>query len=266
MARKTHYDVLEVSRKASPEVITVAFEHLWAKHDPAQQANPADAIARLRHAAIQEAHATLSDPQKRAAYDLTLEALDARTSAPDHAPDRTSVRSAPAVGAAPQPFWGWARMLVGSAVVLGLAALWMNHLQVRARVEADARIAEARAQAQREARDLARVQVEAERATTHRERYREREMGVEEQRRAQERQAALRDFQNDSQRLAALDRSRQEQERLARQQELNEQRNLEQRRRQEEQQAALAARQQVTRERAELCRIERERYGKALSC
>jgi DnaJ-class molecular chaperone len=62
MTRKTHYEVLEVSPKACSEVITAAYERLCAGHDPARQANPADARVRLRMAALQDAQATRNDP------------------------------------------------------------------------------------------------------------------------------------------------------------------------------------------------------------
>jgi hypothetical protein len=59
MARKTYYEVLEVRHKASPEVISAAYERLCARYDPTRQGNPADARVRLRMAALQDADATL---------------------------------------------------------------------------------------------------------------------------------------------------------------------------------------------------------------
>jgi hypothetical protein len=42
--------------------------------------------------------------------------------------------------------------------------------------------------------------------------------------------------------------------------------HAEARRRNEEQQAARLAQQQLARDKAELCRLERARYGRAISC
>lgn len=263
MARKTHYEVLEVSPKASPEVITAAYERLCAIHDPARQENPADARVRLRMAALQDAYATLNDPQKRAIYDATLQALSNRMA--PATPFPAAVQAATARAAAP-PFWTWPKFLITGLLLLGISGLYFNHMEKRARLETEARVAEARAREAQEIQAKVRAETEAQRLAAQREREQERQRQLEEQRRVQERQAALQQLQSDHQRLAALDRSRSEQERMQQQRDQAAQRNAELRRRQEEQQAAMAARQQLARERAELCRIERERYGRVISC
>lgn len=263
MARKTLYEVLEISPKASPEVITAAYERLCTKYDPAQQANPADAKVRLRLAAIHEAYTTLSDAQKRAQYDDTLEAL--RPKATPASPPPMPVLAAVAPASSP-PFWTWPKFLVACAMLLGLAVFYFNHVETRTRLETEARIAEAKAREAQESQAKARADAEAQRLALQQERERERQQSLEEQRRFQERQAALQQLQSDHQRLAVLDKGRTEQERAQQQRDIAAQRNAEQRRRQDEQQATMAANQQLARERAELCRIERERYGRVISC
>ena len=210
-----------------------------------------------------EAFSTLGDAHKRARYDESLEVLRSRRQPVSPPPAPVVTVAAPV---ARSSFWTWPSMLIAGAVVLGLAALAFSHLETRARLEADARLAEAKAATMRAVQDRARAEADAQRLAAQREREQAREAQLEEQRRMQERQSALRDLHGDSQRLAALEQGRAEQERAMRQRELSEQRGAEQRRRQEEQQAALAARQQASRERAELCRLERERYGRVISC
>ena len=67
MSKKDYYDVLGVSRGASPDEIKAAFRSLAKKHHP--DANPTDKGAEERFKEINEAYEVLSDPQKRAAYD-----------------------------------------------------------------------------------------------------------------------------------------------------------------------------------------------------
>jgi curved DNA-binding protein CbpA len=65
------YDILEVSDKASPEVIHAAYERqsrLWAPGGARSRAPD----AQLRYAAVRDAFLTLADPAKRIAYDARL--------------------------------------------------------------------------------------------------------------------------------------------------------------------------------------------------
>ena len=64
-----YYDILGVSRDATPQQIKRAYLRLVRRYHP--DVNP-DASASERFLEIQEAYQTLSDPQKRAAYDRTL--------------------------------------------------------------------------------------------------------------------------------------------------------------------------------------------------
>ena len=66
MKFKDYYDVLGVSREATAEQIKQAFRRLARKYHPDVSTEP-DAAARMSE--INEAHAVLSDPERRAAYD-----------------------------------------------------------------------------------------------------------------------------------------------------------------------------------------------------
>lgn len=67
---RTHYDVLEVSRAASPEVLRAAYKSLIQRLHPDR--NPGDALAAERATLVINAYQVLSDPAARAAYDLEL--------------------------------------------------------------------------------------------------------------------------------------------------------------------------------------------------
>ncbi len=73
-----HYDTLEVSSRASPEVLRAAYRSLMQRYHPDR--HPDDPQAAARTAAITEAYDVLSDPARRAAYDEALAAQ--QTSAP----------------------------------------------------------------------------------------------------------------------------------------------------------------------------------------
>jgi molecular chaperone DnaJ len=66
MAQRDYYEVLGLSRNASPEEIKAAFRKLARQYHPdvSQEAN-----AEERFKEINEAYAVLSDQDKRAAYD-----------------------------------------------------------------------------------------------------------------------------------------------------------------------------------------------------
>ena len=66
----TLYEVLEVSPRASTEVIRAAYRCLAQHHHPDK--NPGDEIANERLAQINHAYAILSDPVKRRSYDRRL--------------------------------------------------------------------------------------------------------------------------------------------------------------------------------------------------
>ncbi len=99
-----------------------------------------------------------------------------------------------------------------------------------------------------------------------RERDRERTERMDATQQRRERDADVRQYQRDNRindvtnwAYTAVDRDQTRRDDSAR-------RSEEMRIRREEAQAAAASRQQLARDRAELCRIERDRYGRSLSC
>ncbi len=69
MSTKSYYEVLEVSETASQEEIKKAFKTLAFRYHPDR--NPEDSSSEARFKEINEAHRVLSDPEKRASYDLS---------------------------------------------------------------------------------------------------------------------------------------------------------------------------------------------------
>ena len=69
--KKNYYDILGVDKKASPEEIKSAYRKLAMKYHPDRNQGNAEAAEKFKE--INEANETLSDQQKRAAYDYELE-------------------------------------------------------------------------------------------------------------------------------------------------------------------------------------------------
>lgn len=248
MAERTYYDILEVSQSASAEIIHAAYERLLAKFDPANSGNADNAAARMQHDAVRQAYLTLGDVERRAQYDRRLQ-----------------LRSMPPASAAPalEPFWTLPKMLILGLIVLAMGGFYFKHQRDQARIEAEKVIAVAKA---REAEQKALAEAEAERLAYQREQDAERRERVEAARLARQRDADVRQFQREarinefsSRANTAFDRSMERGEEARRRAE-------EARVKREEMQAAAAARQNLARDKAELCRLERERYGRALSC
>ena len=115
-----HYDMLEVSPKASPAVIKAAYKSLMQRFHPDK--NLDDAALAQRSGLITQAYDTLSDAHKRAVYD---ECLD-RAAAPKALPRRSQPTAQAAGYAAPgKPnawyFWLIVLMIIGS----GSVSLWL---------------------------------------------------------------------------------------------------------------------------------------------
>ena len=132
-----HYDTLEVSSRASPEVLRAAYRSLMQRYHPDR--HPDDPQAAARTAAITEAYDVLSDPARRAAYDEALAtqqssappagAAAAGASRGARSEGATGVASAgrvragqrgPARAATPVSLGRWA---IGLALALGVAVL-----------------------------------------------------------------------------------------------------------------------------------------------
>lgn len=260
MARKTFYDVLDVSRSASPEVLHVAYERLSAKFSPHNEQHPenaTDARVRMKHETIQQAFATLSDPVKRVLYDQ------------QHGQPAQSAPPAQAPASATAYFWSLPTMAVAGIIVLALAMLYTQHRENEARLRNEAAATVTQAQEALQRAGMA----QAESRTTQVAVRQDQERRVEEIRAQGQVQLALLQFQADTQREQQRERQQmetQERNRAAQEQaaQREQQRRLdaESRRKQEESQAAVAARQQLARDRNDLCILERQRYGRALSC
>src|SRR6478736_614865 len=67
MEYQDYYETLGVPRTASPADIKKAFRKLAREHHPDKK--PGDKTAEARFKAVNEAHAVLSDPDKRKKYD-----------------------------------------------------------------------------------------------------------------------------------------------------------------------------------------------------
>jgi molecular chaperone DnaJ len=67
-----HYETLQVSRAAEPEVIEKAYRALALKYHPDRAPDEDRSAATERFQGITEAYSVLSDPTRRAAYDRTL--------------------------------------------------------------------------------------------------------------------------------------------------------------------------------------------------
>ena len=69
--KKNYYDILGIDKKATPDEIKSAYRKLAMKYHPDRNQGNEEAAEKFKE--INEAHETLSDQQKRAAYDYELE-------------------------------------------------------------------------------------------------------------------------------------------------------------------------------------------------
>jgi curved DNA-binding protein CbpA len=237
MASKTLYDILEVSLNASPDSIRAAYERLSAKF-PENSAIPA---VQLQGKAITEAYLTLSNPVRRTQYDKRL-----------------AVRSQPVLQNVEsiEPFWTVPKLIALAFIVIVVGGYYYKYSKEEARLAAEKAIAIAKA---KEAEEKAKAEAEQQQF----ELAKQREEALQDAQQRRDRETALRQA-NIGQRMNQIQndfsaRSKALQDRMAQQQQQQQQQR-------EEAQAAAAARQQLARDKAELCRKERENYGHAISC
>ena len=69
---KNYYEILEINRNASQEIVEKAYKTLAKKYHPDLQSGNNKIKYEEKLKAINEAYEVLSDPQKRASYDTTL--------------------------------------------------------------------------------------------------------------------------------------------------------------------------------------------------
>lgn len=134
MTDVTHYDALEVSPRASPEVIRAAYKSLMQRFHPDR--NPSDKTATARTVQIATAYAVLSDPAKKALYDESLQTAMAGVAVQPAAPGpvaqpeagpaptrpaRRASKPAARTGAVAKGPSLW--IVVGVAVVLAVAVI-----------------------------------------------------------------------------------------------------------------------------------------------
>jgi curved DNA-binding protein CbpA len=117
-AAVNHYDLLEVSPKASAEVIRAAYKSLMQRHHPDKNDNGAAATAQT--ALLAQAYAVLSDAQRRLAYDESLAPL------PEAARHSASAAQRSMPTAAVPARNGYAPALILVILLAGGAILWLS--------------------------------------------------------------------------------------------------------------------------------------------
>ena len=70
---KNYYEILEIDKNASPEIIEKAYKTLAKKYDPDLQDDAHKKEAEETLKKINEAYETLSNPEKKSIYDQTIE-------------------------------------------------------------------------------------------------------------------------------------------------------------------------------------------------
>ena len=248
MAERTLYDTLEVSSSAAADTIVAAHERLAAKFDPAKAENTSNPAARIQHDAIKQAFLTLGDAEKRAQYDRKLELRQF-----------TPVQQVAAL----EPFWTLPKMIVAGVIILGLGGFFFKYQKDQARLEAEKVIAVAKA---KEAEEKAKAETEVERLAILRDSERERAARLAAAQQRSERDADVNQYQRDTRVNEVVGRVLTSADRAQAQRDDSARRLEEMRVKRDEAQAAAVSRQSLARDKAELCRIERERYGRALSC
>lgn len=237
MAAKTLYEILELSSAASPEAIRASYERLSAKLDPDSTENAANPGTRMQYDAVKEAFLTLGNSLKRKQYDSSLAARS-----------KAAIQHVEVI----EPFWTLPKLIVLALTVVIGGGYYYQHSRQQAKLAAEKTVAVAKAKEAEE-----RAKADQEQARVELQRQTQERLAEERQRREQD--YSMRQF-------GAEQKVRAREDQMAADRERREQAAANSRQRREESQAAAAARQQAAREKAELCRLERERYGRALSC
>jgi curved DNA-binding protein CbpA len=123
-----HYDALEVSQEASPEVIRAAYKSLMQRYHPDR--HPGDAAIAERASRVVQAYEVLSDTERRLAYDLVLRRQTAGGSVSRGAPIRTAHEPGGK---------GFLRACVLIAIIIG--AGWVTTMLLKKRLPPDERLA-----------------------------------------------------------------------------------------------------------------------------
>lgn len=262
--KKSLYDILQVSSSADVEVIQAAHSKLQEKLK-----NISGADAENERKLLQMASDTLSDADKRRRYDQERSARD---------PERPASQPAPATVASPVAYrsewadtfmewWSSPKMtaLVTAAAVLVGLGLYLNYSKE------DRKTAVTSEKVSNEKIKIEKIdagRVENERVfidrvidTANKE--------IDYSKDVAHRVLDQRQQQIDHSRRLTEQRMEMERQRAEVQQQTltqNKQRMEEMRQRQLDAQAEAAARARHQQERTELCRIERERYGRSISC
>jgi hypothetical protein len=147
-----------------------------------------------------------------------------------------------------EPFWTIPKLATLVIIVIIAGGFYWKHQREVARLEAEQAIAAAKA---KEAEEKAKAEAEQARLEVAKQLVN----AAQDELQRRDREQALRQYSVDQRANASATQSQAYQARSA---ELQRQR--------EEQQAASAARAQAAKDKAELCRMERARYGKAISC
>ena len=69
MSKRDYYEILGISRQATPEELKKAYRKLAMKYHPDRNPDDSDKKAEIKFKEAKEAYEILNDPQKRAAYD-----------------------------------------------------------------------------------------------------------------------------------------------------------------------------------------------------
>lgn len=120
----SHYDVLEVSPKASPAVIKAAYKSLMQRFHPDKNLGDAALAQQAGHQSglITQAYDTLSDPHKRASYDQCLsQAVTSLSAPPRRQPLAQAAKSSTSNKPSTWYFWVIVLLIIGS----GSISLWL---------------------------------------------------------------------------------------------------------------------------------------------